>query len=152
MATLRKVDSIIGTIDDPALGERVHRLEHAGKVEYITLDRDDMSRHRLRVLSDQGVEYAIALPRDQRLANGAILWLDEEQAVVVRLEEQRWLTLAPADISTALQLGYNAGNMHWRVQFDGDRLKIAVDGDAAAYLARIEPLLAGKRVKQIDDR
>lgn len=149
---MRKVESIIGTIDDPTLGERVHRLEHAGKVEYITLARADMSRRRQRAVSDKGGEYAIALPRDQRLTNGAILWLDEERAVVVRLEEQKWLTLAPADVSIALQLGYQAGNMHWRVQFAGDRLRIAVDGDEAAYLARLKPLLATDRLKPIDDR
>jgi urease accessory protein len=147
---LPRVGSIIGTTDDPELRERVHQLSHAGRVEYITLTQGDMARHRLRATSDKGTEYAILLPRDQPLRNGAILRLDEEGALVVRLEEQHWLTVAPVDIAAALQLGYHAGNMHWRVRFDGGRLKIALEGDETAYLARLAPLIDNKRVQKID--
>jgi urease accessory protein len=148
---LPRLESVIGTVDDPELADRLHHLSHTGRVETITLAQDDMGRRRLRARSDAGTDYAIVLARDQALRNGAVLYLDDERAVVVRLQEQRWLTLEPDDLSIALQLGYHAGNMHWRVRFEGDRLKIALDGEEAAYLARLEPLLSSERIRIVDE-
>jgi urease accessory protein len=71
--------------------------------------------------------------------------------VVVRLEEEHWLIVAPSDMSAALELGYQAGNMHWRVQFSGERLRIAVETEEGAYLARLGTLLAKKRVRKVDE-
>lgn len=146
-----RLESVIGTVDDPELADRLHHLSHTGRVETITLAHDDMGRRRLRATSDAGTDYAIVLARDQALRNGAVLYLDDERAVVVRLQEQRWLTLEPVDLSIALQLGYHAGNMHWRVRFEGARLKIALDGEAAGYLARLEPLLSSERIRVVDE-
>src|SRR5262245_53950824 len=119
-------------------------------VEYVVLARADLARHRLRVRSSAGNEYGIALPRSQHLSNGAVLVLESDRAVVVRLEEEQWLVLAPRDVSAALELGYHVGNMHWRVRFDADRLMIAVEGNERNYLARLEGFI-GHRVKKIDD-
>jgi urease accessory protein len=57
--------------------------------------------------------------------------------------------LEPRDVPAALELGYHAGNMHWRVQFDAGRLRIAIEGEEGTYLARLESLI-GDRVKKID--
>jgi urease accessory protein len=146
---LRRIENIIGTIDSPAIADQLHHLAHAGMVEYILLSRGDLARHRLRVKSSAGNEYGIALPRSQHLSNGAVLVLEADKAVVVRLEEEQWLVLEPSDVPAALELGYQAGNMHWRVRFDAGRLRIAVEGDEKSYLARLE-FLIGDRVKIID--
>jgi urease accessory protein len=47
-----RIDGIVGNADDPALHEALHRLEHAGRVETITLSSDDMLRRRLRVTTE----------------------------------------------------------------------------------------------------
>jgi urease accessory protein len=146
---LRRIENIIGTIDSPAIADQLHRLAHAGMVEYIVLSRGDLARHRLRVKSSTGDEYGIALPRSQHLSNGAVLVLDADRAVIVRLEEEHWLVLEPRDVPAALELAYHAGNMHWRVQFDAGRLRIAIEGEEGTYLARLESLL-GDRVKKIN--
>lgn len=148
-ARLRRIENIIGTSDSPAIAGQLHHLAHAGLVEYIRLSRSDLARHRLRVKSSAGNEYGIALPRSQHLSNGAVLVLEPERAVVVRLEEEQWLVLEPRDIPAALELGYRAGNMHWRVHFDEGRLRIAIDGEEQTYLARLETLV-GDRVRKID--
>jgi urease accessory protein len=148
-ARLRRIENIIGTSDSPAIAGQLHHLAHAGLVEYIRLSRSDLARHRLRVKSSAGNEYGIALPRSQHLSNGAVLVLEPERAVVVRLEEEQWLVLEPRDIPAALELGYRAGNMHWRVHFDGGRLRIAIDGEEQTYLAKLETLV-GDRVRKID--
>ena len=146
-----RLSKIVGRASDPELHERLHALSHAGAVEYLVLERVDMARHRLRARTDKGTECAIALPRDERLANGAVLLIEADRAVVVRMKEEAWLTLRPADAAAALELGYLAGNMHWRARFDGPSIRIALEGEEAGYLARLRPLLDAGRVERLDD-
>ena len=91
------------------------------------------------------------LDRTEHLYNGAVLMLTDERAVVVRMRETEWLTLAPRDTSAALELGYLSGNMHWAVRFEGAWLRIALQGPAQRYLDRLELFLADGRVRQIGD-
>jgi urease accessory protein len=133
---------------DENLGERLHALSHAGHVEYVILSRADMGRHRLRVTSDKGTECAIALPRSEKLTNGTVLLLESERAIVVRMQEEDWLNIVAVDDAAALELGYLAGNMHWRVRFDGPILKIALEGPETSYLVRLAPLLDSGRVRR----
>jgi len=64
----------------------------------------------------------------------------------VRVTTAPWLRAEARDRSTLLELGYLAGNLHWKVRFEGDVLWVAVDGDPAPYRARLQHLLAGRRV------
>lgn len=146
-----RIHRVIGNARDAELAERLHRLEHEGLVEYLTLGRDDVHRRRLRARTDRGTECLIALPRDQALSDGAVLALDEARAIVVRLEVERWLSLAPRDEAAALELGYFAGNLHWRVRFEGPRLLVALEGPEKDYLARLEPLLRDGRAARVED-
>ena len=79
---MRRIENVVGSIDSPEIGGQLHRLAHAGLVEYIVLSRPDLARHRLRVKSTAGNEYGIALPRSQHLSNGAVLLLEDDRAVV----------------------------------------------------------------------
>ena len=144
-----RLNRVLGEAGDPRTAEKLHRLEHQGKVEYIILNSRDTSRKRLRLSTDQGTDCAIALPRTERLGNGSVLLLDEARAIVVRLRETPWLGLVPADACAALELGYFAGNAHWRVRFDGARLEVALDGPAQDYLDRLDPLLKSGRVRRV---
>ena len=146
-----RIEGIVGSADDPELHEALHRLEHARRAEYITLSSDDMLRHRLRVATDRGNECAIALARQDKLFDGAVLLLDPTRAVVVRAKETVWLTLQPMDAAAAIELGYCSGNMHWRVSFAGPILRIALNGPKSDYLARLAPLLSAGRVKEVAD-
>jgi urease accessory protein len=143
------IDGIIGAITDAPLHEALHRLEHDGRVEYIILGPDDMLRRRLRVTTDRGSECAIALPREARLFDGAVLLLDADCALVVRAAATRWLEVQPTDVAAAIELGYCSGNMHWRVVFAGPILRIALSGPKEEYLARLAPLIAAGRLKEV---
>lgn len=145
-----RVTEVLGFASDPALAERLHLLSHDGRVEQVTLAQDDVHRRRLRATTDKGTDCLIALPRDQALGDGAVLLLDESRAVVVRLAEERWLALAPRDSAAALELGYFAGNLHWRVRFQGARLLVALEGREADYLARLQPFLDDGRARRLD--
>ena len=147
-----RVTNLVGVASDAELGEFLHALSHAGQVEYVILSRADMNRHRLRVISDQGTECAIALPRSEKLINGSVLLLEPDRAVVVRMQEEEWLDILAVNQDAGLELGYLAGNMHWRVRFDGPVLKIALDGPEATYLARLSPMFDSGRIQRADQR
>ena len=140
------IERIIGSRLDPALGGRIHDLEHAGAIDVLMVSPADVSRRRFRATTRAGADVAIALPRDQQLFDGAVLLLDADRALVVRLDEQRWLRLEPRALPDAIELGFHAGNLHWRVQFAGGALLVALEAPVEDYLRRLEPLLAGARV------
>jgi urease accessory protein len=146
-----RIEGLVGNADDPAFHQVLHRLEHEQRVEYITLSSDDMLRRRLRVTTDKGNECAIALARQEKLFDGAVLLLGDDRAVILRAAETAWLALQPIDAAAAIELGYCSGNMHWRVSFAGSVLRIALNGPKSEYLARLAPLLEAGRVKEVAD-
>lgn len=143
------IERIIGSRLDPPLAGRIHDLEHAGAVDVLIVSRADVSRRRFRATTRGGADVAVALPRDQQLFDGAILLLEAERALIVRLDEQRWLRLEPHTVADAIELGFHAGNLHWRVQFDGGALLVALEAPVGDYLRRLEPLLAAGRVRHL---
>lgn len=136
-----RVSEILGFASDAAFAERLHDLGHSGAVEYLRLAGEDIHRRRLRARTDEGTDCLIALPREQCLGDGAILLLDEDRAVVVRLADERWLEVRPRDATAALELGYFAGNLHWKVRFDGECLLVALEGPVSDYRDRLKPFL-----------
>lgn len=150
-APMLRLEAVVGLATAVDIAEALHRLEHRGQVEYLTLAEADTQRHRLRALTDRGTECAIALPRHQHLSDGAVLLLQADRAVVVRMREPQWLTLQPRDAAAALELGYFAGNMHWKVEFTGGRLRIALQGPPESYLERLAHLLGEGRAARVDD-
>lgn len=146
-----RITAIIGFASDPAVAERLHEIGHTGRVEQLVLDSDDVHRRRLRARTDKGTDCLIALPLDQPLGDGAVLVLEEDWAVVVRLVEERWLKLAPRDEAAALELGYLAGNLHWRVKFQDARLLVALEGPKEDYLARLGLFLNDGRAVEVSD-
>jgi urease accessory protein len=137
---------VLGHVTEQPIAERLHQLEHDDKVEVIWLQPADTARRRLRTLTDRGAECAILLQRSERLSHGAVLLLEPERAVVVRVGDTNWLRLEPRDRAAAIELGYLAGNLHWKVRFEADALWVRVDEDAASYRARLLPLLEAERV------
>lgn len=142
-----RVTRLVGHTRDPALAAQLHELEHLGRVETVRLSGPDMARRRQQLVTDRGTELALLLDRDSAgVEHGAVLWLDATRAVVVALDRPQWLVLEAPDVAGALELGYFAGNMHWKVRFDGARLGIAIEGPRADYLKRLSQLIAGAAI------
>jgi urease accessory protein len=140
------IEQVLGSRLAPEFSGRLHELEHRGAVDLFTVPAADVARRRLRATTRAGVDVAIALPRDQHLFDGAVLLMEEDRAIVVRVDEQRWLRLQPRAIADAIELGYHAGNLHWRVRFEGEALLVALEAPTDDYLARIATLVAERRV------
>ena len=140
------ITSIVGTVSDPALAEKLHHLEHDERVEVLVVGEEDASRRRLRGTTDKGTDVAIALASGDRLTDGAVLFIDATRAIVLRTAEPRWLRITPHDADAALEAGYCAGNHHWKVKFEPGVLLIATQGPPEHYLDRLEPLARSGRI------
>ncbi|MEM9252552.1 MAG: urease accessory protein UreE [Planctomycetota bacterium] len=145
------ISRILGHASDPTLAARLTEAVAAGVAETVSLDSQDTPRRRMRVSTDRGTECLIALPRDQRLSDGAILVDEPGRVVVVRLERQRWLTLEPTSMPAALQVGYFCGNMHWRVRFHAGLISVAMQSDRSDYVARVAHLVADGIVRVLPE-
>ena len=143
---MRVIDRILGSRLDAGIAGPLHDLEHRDAVDTLVLQGADTARRRLRATTERGEEIAVALPREQTLHDGAVLLLDSDRAIVVRVAGERWLRLVPGSLADAIALGYHAGNLHWRVRFDGAALLVALEAPEQAYLDRLGDLVAGGRV------
>jgi urease accessory protein len=141
------IERVLGSRLEPDLAERLHALDHRGALDVVMIPNADVARRRLRATSRGGADIAIALPRDQRLFDGAVLLVEADLAIVVQVAEQRWLRLEPGSIADAIDLGYQAGNQHWRVRFEGNALLVALEAPIDDYLARLSTFLVNQRVR-----
>ena len=145
------LDQVVGLASEPHIAQALHCVGHESGIEYLCLSPEDTQRHRLRARTDRGTDCAIALPRDQHLCDGAVLLLESARAVVVRMHDIAWLQLKPRDTAAALELGYFAGNMHWKVEFDQERLRVAVQSGTLFYLDRLAAFFRDGRVECVDE-
>lgn len=136
-----RLHGIVGRADDAELHGRLHALEHTGALERVTMEEADLGRRRIRLTSDKGTDCAISVDRAEDLSDGAILLLEPGRAIVLRVGVAKVWRLRARDAGAALQLGWHAGNLHWRVRFDGDMLLVLLDGPLAEYRARLAALL-----------
>jgi urease accessory protein len=146
-----RLHGILGHENDPGYHARLHELEHRDGIEFLYIPPDEAGGRRFRLTTDRGTDCAVSLDRGEDLVDGALLFIDADRAVIARFGEQTVLRLSPVDAAAALKLGWNAGNLHWRVRFDGDCLVVLVDGAKADYRARIAQLLDDGAVEDLSD-
>lgn len=138
---------ILGHADDPAIHDRLHALEHEGRVEIIAVPEAEAARRRLRAATDRGRDCAIALARADRLSDGAVLHLSEDLAIVVKLDGGARLRLVPADVASALRIGHWCGNLHWRVEFAPGHMDVILERPEETYRERLRDLEALARFR-----
>ncbi len=67
----------------------------ACRVEQLTLDWEDRRKPRQRVVTDQGTEVVLALPRGTVLAEGDCLYQDDDLTIEVHAKAQMVLKITP---------------------------------------------------------
>jgi urease accessory protein len=145
-----RVTAILGHATDAHLAEALAALEQQDAVDTIFLDPEDLPRRRLQVESAQGRLVQISLPREQQLADGAVLFLHPNLALKARVGARRILRLIPQSKADALALGYHAGNLHWKVDFREDALLVTLTGAPDTYLQRLYTLgLTGRFLAEL---
>ena len=133
-------EKILGNESDELFSEKIHHLSHKSLVDYIEIKPEDSYRRRMRMVSIEGREYKLAIPRSQKIENGSILWLSEESAVVIRILNGPKIRVIPKNISSAVRLGYHCGNLHWKTNFFQDGIDIILSGESQNYFDRLETL------------
>ena len=141
-----RIERVLGSRVEAAFAGALHDLVHLGAVDVLPLAPADVSRRRMRAQTRAGADLAISLPRDQTLFDGAVLLLEADRAIVVRVNAERWLQLSPRSIADAVELGYHAGNLHWRVRFAGESLLVALEAPVDDYVARLGTMVSERRV------
>jgi urease accessory protein len=139
----------VGKEKDPVYRDLLHDLEHKDGIELLFVPPSEAGRKRFRLSTDRGTDCAVSIDRHEDLTDGAVLYIDPRRAIVARFGEQAVWRLRPANQAAALKLGWNAGNLHWRVRFEDDCLVILLDGPLHDYRARIMPLLDDGEVAEL---
>lgn len=132
--------AVLGQAGDAPWHDRLHAMEHHGHLEVLTIPEAEAARKRLRLRTDRGRDCAIALPRDQDLVDGAVLLVQDDLAIVVRVDSGARLRLVPATIGDALRLGHWCGNLHWKVIFTPEAMEVVMDGPEQRYRDRLRDL------------
>lgn len=134
------LETVLGLSSDCEWHDRLHALEHEGALEVVAISEADAARKRMRVTTDRGRDCAIALPREQGLSDGAVLFHDGRLAIVARILGSSRMRLKPASMDDAMRLGHWCGNLHWKVVFGSGVMDVVLDGPRERYEARLVDL------------
>ena len=145
-AVTLSIHHVLGSRLEPSFSERIHRLELHNAVDEVWLSAGAFEQRELRATTRGGAELVIALPRHEKLFDGAVLLLDDIRAIVVRETGQRRLRLQPRSISDAIELGYQIGNLGWPVHLEGEVLFVTMQGRPENYVVRLGEQIWSRRV------
>jgi urease accessory protein len=146
-----RLHGVIGHETDARHHSWLHALSHRHGIELLFVPPDEAGRKRFRLATDQGTDCAVSLDRGDALVDGALLYIDEQRAIIARFGRQQVWRLRAANAAAALKLGWNAGNLHWRVRFEGDCLVVLLERPLEEYRARITSLLEGGEIVELAD-
>ncbi|MBT3351860.1 MAG: urease accessory protein UreE [Nitrospinaceae bacterium] len=111
--------------------------EEARRVERVVLGWEDRLRSRQRVKSDAGTEIGIALPTGQPLAEGDVLFEDDERVVVVSAVPEDVLALYADSAEELARIAYQVGNRHAPVSVGKERVLTPYDSVIEEYFRKI---------------
>lgn len=111
------------------------------KVDYLEVTPEDAKRRRFRAETLDGLEINISLDRNTELKEGSLLYESDDYIVLLRIRSPSRLLLQPHTSHAALQLGFLAGHLHWKVQIHEDTLRVDVETEVAEYQARLDDYL-----------
>ena len=105
--------------------------------ETVWLDWHDRRKARQRVIGDAGTELRLSLPRGTVLADGQLLYRDEDRQIVVRSRPQLLLKISSSSLIDCCRVAHHLGNWHRPIQIDADgTLWVEADRPIAEWLER----------------
>jgi urease accessory protein len=93
----------------------------------ITLTKDQRHRRRISLMTDNGLEFLLDLPRAVQLAHGDGLQLEDGQVILVAAEPEPLMAVRARDAHHLLVLAWHLGNRHLEAQIEGDRILVRRD-------------------------
>ncbi len=98
---IEKIDKNIKLLDGEK--RRIHTIE---------LTHDDIEKRHQRLSADSGFEIAVSLAEGEALFDGAVLYENDEEIVVVKAAKEKVIIMEPRTNKEWGMLAYNIGNMH----------------------------------------
>ena len=131
------LSAVLGNTGEPSWHNRAHAADAAGELEIVRIAPADAPRRRMCLRTDKNRDIAIALPREIGLVDGAVLRNEDGLMIVARIDAGPRLRLTPADLASAVRLGYFCGNLHWKANFVKDAIEIQMDGPDRPFQDRL---------------
>lgn len=136
---LLRVNCVLGNVEDT---DWQARQSNASSVDLLVLDQWEAQKSRLRRITKDGREIALALDRGVQMRDGDVLAWDAADGVMVvaRIElndvmeiELKGLVGATPEtlIQICLELGHAVGNQHWPAVVKGTSVYIPLTVDKA---------------------
>ena len=96
-------------------------------IERINLNSEDMLKRILRVKSDHNREYGITLENGDNLKDGDILYKNDNNLIVVKVNSEDVLVIKPKTLTEMGVIAHALGNRHLQAQFENDQMIIQYD-------------------------
>lgn len=128
------VEQIVAHINE--IPEELLQNRH---VERVYLESSDLVKRIQRVVTDHGREIGLRLAEPKDLSAGDILYMNEQDIIVVDVLPEDLLIIRPTSVQQMGEVAHRIGNRHLPAQFEGDTMLVQYD-----YL--IEDLLKEARI------
>jgi urease accessory protein len=116
------VEEIIANVDELDQAELDKR-----HLEKVYLESDHLVKRIQRVETDHGRELGIRLEDPHDLTAGDILYMDEEDMIIVDVLSDDLLIIQPGDMHEMGTIAHQLGNRHLPAQFEGKEMLVQYD-------------------------
>jgi len=116
------VEEVITNIKDldPSELEKRHK-------EKVYLESDHLMKRIQRVETDHGRELGIRLKNPEDLQAGDVLFMDDENMIVVDVLADDLIVIHPRNMNEMGTIAHQLGNRHLPAQFEGDAMLVQYD-------------------------
>ncbi|CAH8710593.1 urease accessory protein UreE [Paenibacillus thiaminolyticus] len=116
------IEQIAGSLADLSPEERAGR-----HMEKVFMASEDMLKTIQRVTTDHGNEIGIRLAQRTELKDGDILYMDDNNMIVIEVMPDDVLIIQPRSIREMGEIAHKLGNRHLPAQFEGDAMVVQYD-------------------------
>jgi len=96
-------------------------------VEKVFLESADLVKRIQRVETDHGREIGIRLKDQQDLMAGDVLYMDEQNVIVIDVKSDDLLAIRPRSLEEMGMIAHQLGNRHLPAQFEKDEMLVQYD-------------------------
>ncbi|MHB1652622.1 MAG: urease accessory protein UreE [Desulfitobacteriaceae bacterium] len=107
-------------------------------VEKVDLEWFELDKRLLRKTTDQGRDVGIKLNRCKPLQQGDVLWLNDQEAIVVEVLKTEAIVFEPQNSKEIALICYQLGHRHIQVFLDGNQILTPFDPTLIDYFKKVK--------------
>jgi len=116
------IERVLDNIHDMKQGELASR-----HMEKVFLESADLVKRIQRVETDHGREIGIRLKDQRDLMAGDVLYMDEQNVIVIDVKTDDLLAIRPRSLEEMGMIAHQLGNRHLPAQFEKDEMLVQYD-------------------------